>query len=105
MTSSSSAFLGLAPRACGLPDSLSDDVELVDRLLGAVLHEQEDRALLDVARRLYTDTGAAGPRALVERIPELNEARFVQRLLRAYAVLFQHCERSASAAVRLKQLT
>jgi phosphoenolpyruvate carboxylase len=102
------AFLGLDPRSCGLPARLSEDIELVDRMLGALLHEQEDHVLLDVARSLYKAPAGSG---LATRIPELDDPRFVQRLLRAYTVLFQlintaeqkeivraNAERSARAA-------
>lgn len=55
-------------------------------MLGALLHEQEDHTLLDVARRLYSASEDATP---LSRVPELDDPRFVQRLLRAYTVLFQ----------------
>ncbi len=48
----SEAFLGLAPRQFGLPEPLCEDIELLDKLLGEVLSEQEDAALLRLARRL-----------------------------------------------------
>src|SRR5687768_5062046 len=89
MPENTTAFLGLDPRGCGLPERLSEDIERVDRLLGTLLHEHADRELLAVARKLLADGGAADPRSLLERIPQLEDPAFVQRLLRAYTVLFQ----------------
>lgn len=106
----SAPFLGLSPREAQLPDSLSDDIALADRLLGELLHEQEDGVLLGIARRLYREAEGEDPRDIFERIPELKDPRLVQRVLRAYTVLFQllntaeqkeivrvNCERQARA--------
>jgi phosphoenolpyruvate carboxylase len=82
------AFLGLEPARYELPAPLSEDIVLIDRLLGAVLQEQDEHAVLGVARQLYGRGGALDA-ALVTSIPELQDVRIVQRLLRAYAVLFQ----------------
>ena len=82
-------FLGLDPHGCGLSAGLSEDIVLVDRLLGAVLADQEDAQLLSIARRLYAERDGEDPSTLMERIPELKDAGFVQRLLRAYTILFQ----------------
>ena len=86
----SEAFLGLAPRQFGLSEPLCEDIELLDRLLGEVLSEQEDAALLRLARRLYDAGGGGGdPMTLTRRLPELAQPEIVQRLLRAFTVLFQ----------------
>jgi phosphoenolpyruvate carboxylase len=82
------AFLGLEPGRYGLPAPLSEDIVLIDRLLGAVLQEQDEDAVLTIARQLHARGSALDP-ALVKSIPELQDVRVVQRLLRAYAVLFQ----------------
>lgn len=82
-------FLGLSAECLGLSPPMCEDIELVDRLLGEVLVEQEGEDLLRVARQLYQEPETEDPRALMERIPELSEPRFVHRLLRAYTVLFQ----------------
>ena len=83
------AFLGLEPGRYELPTPLSDDVALVDRLLGIVLEEQDDAAILAIARQLEASTDTLEPQALFESIPQLQDVRVLQRLLRAYAVLFQ----------------
>ncbi len=79
------SLLGLDPQ--GLSEPLSEDIRLLDRMMGEVLAEQGDPELLAVARRIYQDEG--DPRSLAERIPELTDPVRVQRLLRAYTVLFQ----------------
>jgi phosphoenolpyruvate carboxylase len=70
-----------------LSDPLSDDVELIDALLGEVVAEQQGAELLQLIRRVYEDTGE--PSTLPERIPELQDPLVVQRLLRAFTVFFQ----------------
>lgn len=81
------AFLSLAPRDQQLSDPLSDDIELIDGLLGEVVAEQQGGDLLDVVHRVYADTGE--PATLPERIPELRDPYVVQRLLRAFTLFFQ----------------
>lgn len=71
----------------GLSEPLSEDIRLLDGLLGQVLSDQDDPALLDLARQFYDDAG--DPRSLGERIPSLADPLVVQRLLRVYTVLFQ----------------
>src|SRR5918997_1503945 len=83
------AFLGLEPHRFELPQALSDDVALLDRLLGTVLEEQGDGELLELARQIHSDADAIEPHALFERIPKLADVQLLRRLLRAYAVLFQ----------------
>ncbi len=82
-------FLGLAPHRFGLSAALSDDIELLDHLLGVVLAQQKETALLEIAQRLCAEPEGDDPRTLFERIPELRDPRLVQRLLRAYTMLFQ----------------
>ena len=82
------AFLNLDPRAAGLSDPLSDDIELVDRILGRVVREQQGEILIDAARALAADQGQRGI-DLFDRIPELNNPELVKRLLRAFTILFQ----------------
>src|SRR5215210_1128806 len=81
-------FLDLSPHEFGLSQALSDDIALVDALLGAVLSLQEDAELVAVARALYVGSDE-NPHTLIERTPQLRDPRFVHRLLRAYTVLFQ----------------
>jgi phosphoenolpyruvate carboxylase len=80
-------FLPLSPRRCGLSEPLSDDILLLDGLLGAVLRGQNGGAWLRLARRLYEDTGE--PLTLMERMAELREPVLLLPLLRAFAVFFQ----------------
>lgn len=80
-------FLDLHPQEMGLSQPLAEDVLLLDRLLGEVLHDQEQDPILALARRVYLDEG--DPVTLPDRLPELREPATVQRLLRAYAILFQ----------------
>ena len=83
------SFLGFSPHQYQLSDALSDDIAFVDHLLGTVLTQQEDAELLAIARTLYAESDEEDPRKLIGRIPQLGDPRFVQRLLRAYTVLFQ----------------
>ena len=89
MTPRSTPFLDLKPEAFGLSPSLSTDIALLDRALGTVLEQQADTRLIEVARRLYAEEGDADPTAVADRMPELRDPVFVQRLLRAYTLLFQ----------------
>jgi len=70
-----------------LSDALSDDIQLIDEVLGEVITEQQGGDLLKIIRRVYTDTGE--PATLPDRIPELQDPQVVQRLLRAFTVFFQ----------------
>ncbi|GIV21651.1 MAG: phosphoenolpyruvate carboxylase [Armatimonadota bacterium] len=83
------SFLGLSAECVGLPRPMCEDVDLVDRLLGEMLHEQEGEHLLHIARQLYEAEEEADPQTLLERFPPLRDPHLVQRLLRAYTVLFQ----------------
>ena len=85
---SSESFLNLSPRSVGLSEQLSQDVELIDCLLGRVVREQQGQALIDAARQLANDDGVGGA-DLFERIPQLKNPELVKRLLRAFTILFQ----------------
>jgi phosphoenolpyruvate carboxylase len=88
-TPAEQAFLGLAPHDYALSTPLADDIALLDRLLGAVLEEQEGPELLALARQLFAGPEDADPRALFDRFPGLQDPAVAQRLLRAFTVLFQ----------------
>src|SRR5829696_4827280 len=81
-------FLGLPAHSFNLSNALSDDIALIDQLLGGVLEEQNETQLLEIAQRLAAERDE-DPRTLMERVPELQEPLLVQRLLRAYTMLFQ----------------
>src|SRR2546423_3568402 len=83
------AFLCLNPHAYALPESLADDIALLDTEFGEVLRRQEGDALVDLARRLYHEHDKGEPATLLDRMPELRDPATVQRLLRAYTALFQ----------------
>ena len=51
------AFLGLAPRSVGLPEPLSEDIDLLDRLLGRVLGEQGRGTLVQITGGSSRDRG------------------------------------------------
>jgi phosphoenolpyruvate carboxylase len=88
--SSPAPFLGLDPHRFGLSGPLSDDIELLDRLLGDVLREQEGDDLLRLARELLAASeGGASPTTLFDQVPGLRDPDKAQRLLRAFTVLFQ----------------
>jgi phosphoenolpyruvate carboxylase len=80
-------FLPLDPRSLGLAEPLCADVDLLNRLLGEVLAEQDAAGSVRRARELFSDAG--GGRDLVERYPELADPAAVERVLRAYTVFFQ----------------
>jgi phosphoenolpyruvate carboxylase len=84
-------FLGLRPHDCRLSRPLSDDIVLLDGLLGDVLREQEGEDLLALAHRLadLARTSGVKPAVLFESLPELRDPALAQRLLRAFTVLFQ----------------
>jgi phosphoenolpyruvate carboxylase len=81
------SFLPHSPRTAQLSEPLCDDILLIDQLLGAVVEEQHGPGIMETVRRLFDDTGE--PATLPERLPELQDPKFVQRLLRAYTIFFQ----------------
>jgi phosphoenolpyruvate carboxylase len=88
VTMSASPFLGLAAHSFNLSNALSDDIALMDDLLGRVLEEQHETQLLEIVQRLGAERDE-DPRTLMERLPELEDPLLVKRLLRAYTMLFQ----------------
>ena len=83
--------MGLRPGDYRLSTPLTDDILLLDRMLGAVLREQEGEDLTRLAQELtaYAHREDAQPEKLTEIIPELAKPETAQRLLRAFTVLFQ----------------
>lgn len=82
-------FLGLKPEQFQLSDPLCDDIRLLDSLVGEVLRHQEGEDLVQLAQQLFHEDAAEDPLTLFDRIPALKDPIVVQRLLRAYTVLFQ----------------
>lgn len=97
------SFLGLNPRAYGLPESLAGDIELIDQLLGKLLATEGEHKVINIARHLYrqcsedteAETGeqpvdaASMAEAMMKEFPELKDPETVSRVLRAFTVLFQ----------------
>lgn len=88
MTDMEPAFLNLSPEDFDLTDPLTQDIRLLDRLLGAVLREQEGEELIDTARALFQRPDQ-DPATLLEEYPYLQDPEAVQALLRAFSILFQ----------------
>src|SRR5690349_18954157 len=95
-----STFLGLDPRASGLPDSLASDIELIDQLLGRLLKTEGEEAVIRIAMRLYEQ--CADPSSgrepvdsakttddILKEFPALNDPGTVSSVLRAFTILFQ----------------
>lgn len=91
MTESPAPFFGLKPRECGLSEPLTDDIQLLDCLLGEMLREQEGDDLLTLAHQLaeFTAHPESDPRDLFTALPALSDPLTAERLLRAFTVLFQ----------------
>jgi phosphoenolpyruvate carboxylase len=73
------AFLGLNPREHGLSEPLSRDIELLDRLLGQALREQEGDEFVGRAARV----------ARGEEAEDEPDAGFDKKFARAFTLLFQ----------------
>ncbi|MDX1934826.1 MAG: phosphoenolpyruvate carboxylase [Capsulimonadales bacterium] len=86
-----SSFLPLSPDRYHLTVPLTEDIRLLNRMLGEVLREQGEGDLIELARRL-TDLSheeGAVPALVTERLPELADPTVARRLLRAFTVFFQ----------------
>lgn len=94
-------FLGLDPRAAGIPEALATDIELIDQLLGRLLQTEGQEEVIAIARGLYQEcladdsTGhqpvpiASLVDDLMKKYPALNDPVTVSHTLRALTVLFQ----------------
>jgi phosphoenolpyruvate carboxylase len=82
------SFLNLEPEAFNLSPELSQDLRNLDRLLGKVLAEQEGERTIDLARSLMAEP-RPNPEKLFATHPELDDPVVLQRLARAFTVLFQ----------------
>lgn len=82
------SFLNLEPEAFNLAPELSQDLRNLDRLLGKVLAEQEGERTIDLARQLMAEP-RPNPEQLFSSLPELDDPVVLQRLARAFTVLFQ----------------
>jgi phosphoenolpyruvate carboxylase len=81
------SFLPLPPPDPALSDALRADIELLERLLGVTLVEQEGASFLELVQRVCADDGP--PESLGERLPELRDPRTVEEVIRALTVFFQ----------------
>ncbi|MFM7322305.1 MAG: phosphoenolpyruvate carboxylase [Armatimonadota bacterium] len=86
-----SSLADLQPRACGLPDALSDDIEWLDRIFAQVLAEQEGTMFLETAKRVLVASANpdATPESVFAAVPELSDPATCAGFLRAWTVLFQ----------------
>lgn len=80
------SFLALDPERAGLPETLCSDIRLVDRILGQVLVDQEGEWIRIAARTLLAQKADGD---VFEALPELNDPSKLDRLARAFTVLFQ----------------
>lgn len=81
-------FLNIDPERFGLSQSLSDDLQTLDRALGMVLKDQESPEIVDLATRLLQDD-IPDPDRIFEEMPELQDPRVLCNLARAFTVFFQ----------------
>jgi phosphoenolpyruvate carboxylase len=83
---SNSSFLGLDPIAFGLSAELSADIQLLDKVLGKVLLEQEGPWIIDSARRLVHDQSCS-----LEDIEcsELKTPEGLREFGKAFTMFFQ----------------
>ncbi|MBW3623026.1 MAG: phosphoenolpyruvate carboxylase, partial [Armatimonadetes bacterium] len=86
---SADTLFSLTPRELSLSEPLSEDILLLDRLLEEVLLEQEGPELLALIRSLCAETDTPDADELARRYPELLDPKRLQRVLRAFTVLFQ----------------
>lgn len=88
-------FLGFDVDQYQLPPALSEDIRLLDSLLGEVLSHESDGQVTEVARGLYCECLAdetvpvksAGE--ILTRYPALRDPGIARKVLRAYTILFQ----------------
>ncbi len=84
------SLASLDPHAASLPDSLADDITLLDRLFAQVLAAQEGEEFVALAQKLVALTRETPtPEALRAALPELSDPKLAGRILRAFTVLFQ----------------
>ena len=83
---SNSAFLDLDPSSFGLSQELSSDIQLLDRVLGKVLLEQEGPWIIESARRLVHEPGCSLSDL---RCEELDSPAGLRELGKAFTMLFQ----------------
>ena len=82
------AFLGLTPRDFGLSAELSQDIQMLDAVLGRVLKRHQGEWLLEAAREL-THHPEASFSDLVAKHPELQTAEGLRAFGKAFTLLFQ----------------
>ncbi len=84
-----SAFLDLAPENYQLAPSHSEDIQKLDQLLGNVLERVAGKELVDLARKLYENQDDVAPTDLFRIMPQIRDPIVLQKILRAYTILFQ----------------
>jgi phosphoenolpyruvate carboxylase len=83
------SFLPLSATAVGLGAPLAAKIDRVNRALGSMLLEQEGRGLLEVAQLLFSLGDELEPASLQGRIRQFEDPSLVERVARAYTLLFQ----------------
>lgn len=79
------SFLNIEPEAFGLSQPLSNDLRILDRILGKVLTEQEGPELVEFARQMVAQYSAGS----LEDLPELSDPVMLRNLARAFTAYFQ----------------
>jgi phosphoenolpyruvate carboxylase len=79
-------FLPLDAIEVGLGAPLAEKIAHLNKALGEMLHEQEGSGLLELSLALFN--GDVHPDELIERFPALADPDTIQRVARAYTLLF-----------------
>ncbi len=83
------AFLDLNPERYGLSEAHCRDIRTVDTMLGSILKQHDEEGLTELAQTLFQQSEPVPPAELFTRIKKLQDPKLLQKILRAYTVLFQ----------------
>ncbi|MBX3113276.1 MAG: phosphoenolpyruvate carboxylase [Fimbriimonadaceae bacterium] len=83
------ALLGIQPSLYSLSAPLSQDLNLIDQLLGEIVAEQEGPEVVAVAQKLFQFGVNSPGDDVVKAIPELKDSKIIGHVARAYTILFQ----------------
>lgn len=82
-------LVGISPEPFGLSGPLSQDLRVLDELLGQVVQEQEGSHVLDACQKLYAFATKSPDADLFKALPEFKSPELAQKVARAYTILFQ----------------
>lgn len=82
-------MLDLDPRACGLSEPLSADIDLLNGLMGELIVEQEGEEMLSLVRSLHRVSQESFEADPFDAVPALRDPHKAVIVARAYTVLFQ----------------